>query len=78
MLLILWEQWDRRVPLQAVMVLVMSGGHDTEHIIRMYLRSYEGSVWEQSVIMQQQAPALKLSQGVLETAISVIAAPSCV
>lgn len=46
-LLILWEQWDRRVPLQAVMVLVMSGGHDTEHIIRMYLRSYEGSVWEQ-------------------------------
>lgn len=66
------------------MVLVMSGGHDMEHIIRTYLRSYEGSVWEHlSVACNNNAAtstctALKLSQGVLETAISVIAAPSCV
>lgn len=70
MLLILWEQWDKRVLLQAVTVLVMSGAHDMEHIIRMYMRSYKGSVCELSdAVCKSNAAtstctALKLSQGV--------------
>lgn len=70
-LLIEWEQWDKHALLQAAMVLVMSGDHDMEHIIRMYMRSsYKGSACKSLTAVHNNnaatstCTALKLSQGV--------------
>lgn len=71
MLLIEWEQWDKRVLLQAATVSVMSGDHDMEHIIRMYMRSAcKGSACQSLTAVHNNnaatstCTALKLSQGV--------------